>query len=86
MDVLETILKKVVAFDRKLSFFCDFLRILPILDKNKRFTFTYEVVGFTCNKINRIYIKTTSGTSSFVDYLIFCQEGEPLFRTRLITQ
>ncbi|MDR2943157.1 MAG: hypothetical protein LBV17_11260 [Treponema sp.] len=64
------------AKDYKFGAFVDNMRILPILD-NGRFVFTYELIGFRCNRINKILIKIISGYSSFVDYLIFYQEKEP---------
>ena len=45
--------------------------------QENKFTFTYEVIGFRCNIVNKIYIKTIKGHSSFVDFLIFYQENEP---------
>lgn len=74
-EVLKTILNKFVS-DRKYTAFFDNLRILPILE-NGKFTFTYKLIGFECNKVNQIFIKTVSGNSSFVDYLIFYQNDEP---------
>jgi len=35
------------------------------------------VVGFRCNKIERVFMKSVSGFSSFVDFLIFYQEKQP---------
>lgn len=64
-EVLETILRKFVS-DRKFTAFFDKLRVLPILE-NGKFTFTYKLIGFECNKVNEIFIKTISGSSSFVD-------------------
>lgn len=52
------------------------LIIRPIL-RNNKFTFTYEVTGFECKKVENIYIKTVTGNSSFVDFLIFYQDSEP---------
>ena len=75
IDVLKQIILKF-AEDYKIAAFVDNMRILPILD-NGRFSFTYELTGFRCNRINKILIKTVSGYSSFVDYLIFYQEKEP---------
>lgn len=75
VEVLIQILKKFAA-DNKFSGFVDNLRILPILEKNK-FTFTYEIVGFRCSHIKKIYIKTVSGYSSFVDFLVFFQCDAP---------
>ena len=65
------------AKDYKYAVFIDNIRILPIL-QNDEFTFTYEVMGFKCKYVEKVYIKTISGKSSFTDYLIFYQESEPL--------
>jgi len=74
-EVISKILK-LFAKDRNLACFIDTLRILPILENNK-FTFLYEVIGFQCNKIKKVLIKSISGYSSFVDFLIFYQEKQP---------
>lgn len=75
LEVLRQILEKF-ANDNKFSGFVDTLRILPILE-NGKFSFTYELTGFRCNRINKIYVKTVSGYSSFVDFLVFYQDNEP---------
>ena len=64
------------AKDNKFACFIDTIRILPILE-DKKFTFLYEIVGFRCNKIERVFIKSVSGFSSFVDFLVFYQEKQP---------
>jgi len=74
-EVLKQILTKF-AVDRGFAAFIDNLRILPVL-QNGRFSFTYELIGFRCNKIDKIFIKTVSGNSSFVDFLLFFQDKEP---------
>lgn len=74
-DVIANILSKF-ANDYKFACFIDTIRILPILESG-RFAFLYEVVGFRCNKIQRVFIKSVSGFSSFVDFLIFYQEKQP---------
>lgn len=74
-EVISTIFQKF-AKDYSLAVFIDTLRILPILE-NGRFTFTYEVIGFKCNKVSRVFIRTVSGHSSFTDFLIFYQHDEP---------
>ncbi|MCX6806809.1 MAG: hypothetical protein NT135_01665 [Candidatus Berkelbacteria bacterium] len=74
-EVIAQILTKF-ATDNKLSCFIDTIRILPILE-NGRFSFLYEVVGFRCNQIEKVLIKSVSGSSSFVDFLIFYQEKQP---------
>lgn len=75
-DVIHNILFKF-SKDNEIPCFIDTIRILPILNEDNDFSFTYEVVGFKSNKINKIFIKTISGQSSFVDFLIFYQEHEP---------
>lgn len=57
--------------------FVDNLRIVPLM-RNHKFIFQYELKGITSNLFNRIYIKLISGSSSFVDYLLYCQETEPI--------
>ncbi|MBO7560105.1 MAG: hypothetical protein J6T27_03030 [Alphaproteobacteria bacterium] len=76
INVLKQILEEF-AKDHGVGAFVDNLRILPIV-KNNQFVFTYELIGFRCNKVNKIYIKTVSGNSSFVDFLVFYQEKEPV--------
>ena len=75
-EVVSTIIKKF-AEDRNLEEpFIDQLRILPILD-NERFTFRYCVEGIDCEGVNKIFLEIVSGTSSFVDFLIFYQDERP---------
>ena len=75
-DVVATILHKF-SIDYKQPCFIDTIRILPILDYNRRFSFKYEVMGFRSNAIDKIYLKIVSGYSSFVDFLIFYQNEMP---------
>ncbi len=77
-EVLATIFQKF-AKDYGFAVFVDTLRIFPILEDNK-FTFTYEVTGFRCNKVDKVYVKTVSGYSSFTDFLIFYQKDEPTLK------
>lgn len=65
------------AKDHSCGFFGDQIRIIPLLNPDKTFSFTYEVIGFKCAKIDKVFIKTVSGNSSFVDFLVFYQEGLP---------
>ena len=74
-EVIANILM-LFAKDNKFACFIDTIRILPILE-NDKFAFLYEVVGFRCNKIERVFIKSVSGFSSFVDFLVFYQEKQP---------
>ena len=66
------------AKDQRCGFFGDSIRIIPILNPDKTFAFTYEVIGFKCSKVDKIYIKTVSGSSSFTDFLIFYQNSQPV--------
>lgn len=81
-EVLITIFEKF-ANDYGFAVFIDTIRIFPILEKNK-FTFTYEVTGFRCNSVNKVYIKTISGNSSFTDFLIFYQKNQPTLNDKPI--
>ncbi|ALU75141.1 hypothetical protein AUW17_07640 [Tenacibaculum dicentrarchi] len=81
-DVLQTIFQKF-AKDFGFAIFLDIIRIFPIL-KDGKFTFTYEVTGFRCNNVEKVFIKTVSGNSSFVDFLIFYQENEPTLKDKPI--
>jgi hypothetical protein len=74
-EVIANILM-IFAKDRKFACFIDTIRILPVLE-NGKFTFLYEVEGFRCNKIKKVFMKSISGTSSFVDFLVFYQEKQP---------
>lgn len=77
VEVLQMIFK-LFAKDQQCGFFGDTIRIIPILNPDKTFAFTYEVIGFKCAKVNRVFIKTVSGSSSFTDFLIFYQEKQPV--------
>jgi hypothetical protein len=74
-EVIVTILEKYLK-DKNIACFVDNIRIIPIL-KNNIFTFKYEIIGFKTPKISNIYIKIISGTSSFVDFLVFETINEP---------
>jgi hypothetical protein len=74
-EVLEEILRKFCS-DNKFTAFIDNFRIIPLVE-GKKFSFCYELKGFDCNKVNKVFIKTVSGNSSFVDFMIFYQESEP---------
>lgn len=61
----------------KIACFINNIRILPLLNADKIFTFSYEVKGLDSQVVNQIFIKIVSGYSSFVDFLIFYQDEEP---------
>ena len=77
IKVLEMIFK-YFAQDYNCGFFVDNIRIIPLLDENKCFDFNYQVIGFSCAKVDKVYIKTVSGASSFTDFLIFYQDNQPV--------
>jgi len=74
-EVIETIIKKF-ASDKSLSCKINDLKIFPLMSDG-HFSFTYEIVGVKCKKIEKNFIKLASGKSSFVDYLLFYQKEEP---------
>jgi len=76
-SVLQTIFS-YFAKDKGIGFFGDNIHIIPILDKENKFDFTYEVTGFTCSIVKRVFIKTVSGSSSFTDFLIYYQDSQPV--------
>lgn len=76
-EVLGAIIEKFTK-DRGIACFINNIRILPLLNDDKTFTFTYEVKGLDSQYVNRIFIKTVSGYSSFVDFLVFFQEKNQL--------
>ena len=63
--------------DRNLACFIDTLRIIPILNDDRTFSFKYELIGFKCRSIEKVFLKIVSGYSSFVDYLVFLTDEEP---------
>ena len=52
------------------------IKIFPQIEGGV-FKFCYEVEGLSVEKADKIYIKTVSGSSSFLDFLLFKQENEP---------
>ena len=54
------------------------IKIIPLLDRNNCFIFTYKVLGIDSNQIKDIFIKVVKGKSSFADFMVFLQEEKPL--------
>ena len=75
----EVIGKIFELFAQKMGFACfiNNIRILPILEEDGRFSFTYEVKGLDCQQVNRVFLKIVSGESSFMDFLVFYQDKQP---------
>ena len=74
-EVIKEILLRFTS-DRQFACFLDSLRIIPVLE-NGRFSFLYEVVGFRCSRVEKVYLKSISGSSSCVDFLVFYQDEQP---------
>lgn len=53
------------------------LKIKPVIT-NGIFQFSYIVEGIIIENLNKIIIKTVSGSSSFFDFLVFKQKSEPI--------
>ncbi|MCR2103061.1 hypothetical protein CUPS4256_07370 [Campylobacter upsaliensis] len=66
-EVLHTVITRFLQ-DKKFCAFIDTLKILPVV-KDNCFTFSYEILGVSCNGLKKIYVKIVSGTSSFFEYL-----------------
>ncbi len=76
-SVLRAIIEKF-ALDNRISIFISDFHIIPILDRCcGNFTFYYRVVGVCSHFIKNIYIRNVSGSSSFVDFLVFFQDFKP---------
>lgn len=76
-EVIEVIFAKF-AKEKGIGFLCSGgIRFIPLIE-NGYFTFTYQVLGISTPQVSQILIKTVSGESSFVDYLIYFQDNEPI--------
>lgn len=62
-------------FDGDYSFTSN-LKIIPVIECGV-FKFKYEVQGILAVNIDKVIIKTVSGSSSFLDFLFFVSEREP---------
>ena len=56
---------------------CTSLKIIPLKDKTGNFSFWYEIVGYEHSNVDRVFLRIISGSSSFVDFLVFHQTAEP---------
>lgn len=62
-------------FNDRITFHSE-IKIKPHIEKGI-FKFLYEVEGLKVNNAHKILIKTVSGSSSFLDFLVFKQEAAP---------
>lgn len=76
-EVLGFILRKFLNHQGLAAFF-DSLRVIPILDEQLLFTSKYKIVGLTSPAIDNVFLRIVSGNSSFVDYLVYFQDEQPL--------
>lgn len=74
-EIIKTIFHRF-ATEKSLGFLGGDIKIVPLI-QNDLFSFTYEVFGINTPSVSKILIKTVSGKSSFVDYLIYFQQNEP---------
>jgi hypothetical protein len=82
-NVIGIIIEKF-AKDYSLACFISNIKILPILNKDKSFSFIYEVKGLDSPIVKKVYLITVSGYSSFVDFLVFYQDDKPSLLDRPI--
>jgi hypothetical protein len=75
-EVVSQILKKFSEEQGVLASF-DSLRIIPILDESSNFISEYKILGVKSPTIENIYLSIISGSSSFVDYLVYFQDSKP---------
>lgn len=73
--VLQIIKMYCKDFDDRITLHNE-IKILPHI-KDGIFQFVYEVEGLKVSKADTIFIKTVSGNSSFLDFLLFKQERAP---------
>lgn len=53
------------------------IKIKPVINAGV-FSFVYMVEGLSVNQADKIFIKTVSGSSSFLDFLLFKQKDAPI--------
>ena len=73
--VVEQIVRKF-ALDHSLKLKSGDVKIFPVIH-NGKFDFKYIIKGINCKGVEDIFIKLVSGSSSFVDFLLFYQKEEP---------
>jgi hypothetical protein len=64
-------------FDVNIEFTQEILQILPVYNSDQKYDGTYKVHGAKANN-QQIILKVVMGNSSFIDYLFFYQEKEPI--------
>jgi hypothetical protein len=65
------------AKDQGLPSFIDKLRVIPLNNDDSDFSFWYEILGYNSPKVERVLLNIVSGSSSFIDFLVFFQEEKP---------
>lgn len=74
--VIEILKKYSLEYEKRIEIDANGIIIAPIFE-DKKYSFTCEIYGVTVEGIHNIYLKTVSGGSSFLDYLLFEQDEEP---------
>lgn len=75
-EVIQKIIQKFLA-DHEIAGFIDGLRIIPVLNKEGKFTSTYQILGLQTPSVKNVFLRIITGNSSFVDYLVYFQDDEP---------
>ena len=64
-------------FDVEVKFTEQTIQVVPVYNSDNKYDGTYKVVGAKVND-QEIILKIVMGNSSFIDYLLFYQEKEPV--------
>lgn len=76
IEPIRYILEKFSS-DQNLTYNLSDLKVIPLQNEVGDFSFWYEIIGYTCSEVERVLLRIISGSSSFIDFLIFYQEGMP---------
>ena len=74
--IIEILKKYSTEYNKTVEFDAKGIIVVPVFEE-KKYSFTCEVYGAYVEGISNIYLKTVSGGSSFLDYLVIEQEDEP---------
>lgn len=80
-EVIQKIIHKFMQ-DREIAGFIDGLRIIPVLGNDGKFTSTYQILGLQTPTVENVFLRIITGNSSFVDYLVYFQDEEPVASQR----
>ena len=81
-DVIGTIIEKF-AKDYKIACFINNIKILPMIDENQLFSFSYEVKGLDSHVVDKVYIKIVSGYKQYLRNIIWLNSPNKLSSTHI---